>query len=88
MSTGKVHQLSSVLPCFELGWRWRCRRDRDGEGDGDGRRAGEEDREGERDEGRRSYLKEDGVIEITNVPCVISRVCRIHNFFLFASKQI
>jgi len=51
------------------------RRDIDGEGDGDGDvqgdGEGEGDVHGERDEGRQRYVKEDGDIEINNVPCVI-----------------
>jgi hypothetical protein len=39
----------------ELGERWKSRGDRDGEGD----------------EGRRRYLKEDGDIEINHAPCDI-----------------
>jgi hypothetical protein len=60
----------SAFPRFKLDWRWRCRRDKDGEGDEDDEREGDGDGEG--DEERRRYLKEDGDIEINNVPCVIN----------------
>jgi hypothetical protein len=61
----------SAFPRFKLDWRWRCRKYRDGEGDEDDEREGDGDGEG--DEESRRYLKEDGDIEINNVPCVIRR---------------
>ncbi len=53
--------LFGVLSRFELDGRWGCRGDSEGDGV----------RDGEGDEWRRRYLKEDGDIEINNAPCVI-----------------
>jgi hypothetical protein len=71
---------------FGRRWRCRGdrdgKRDGDGEGDGDGNGEGEGDGDGEGEEEpemtrktenqrRLRYLKEEGDIEINNVPCVI-----------------
>ncbi len=71
--TVRCTELFGALPNFELDGRWRCSRDSEGDGEEDGDGEGEGDKDGEEDKGRRGYLKEDGDIEINNVPCITRR---------------